>query len=99
MALPMKAMKGMKGMKTMKKSKIARGVMARSLVFRGRREKTVGGLKKDALVKNKAGKVVSKRASQMAKRRYATSGLKKWIEAVKSARKALNITGFVAVNG
>merc|ERR1719476_225879 len=99
MALPMKAMKGMKGMKTMKKSKIARGKMARSLVFRGRREKTVGGLKKDALIKNKRGKIVSRIASAAAKKQYVSSGLKKWIEAVKSARKALNITGFVTVNG
>merc|ERR1712083_986161 len=104
MALPKKSMKGiktMKGMKSMKarKSKIARGIMAKSLVLKGKRVKTSGGLTKDALIKNKAGKVVSKKKSSLAKRRYATSALKKWNVACKAARKALNITGFVAVNG
>merc|ERR1711920_1144470 len=83
----------------MGKSKIARGVLAKSLVFRGRREKTVGGITKDGLIKNKRGKVVSRKRSSLAKRLWASSSLKKWIDAVKSARKALNITGFVTVNG
>merc|ERR1712083_436158 len=104
MALPKKSMKGIKtwaGRRSMKarKSKIARGIMAKSLVLKGKRVKTSGGLTKDALIKNKNGKVVSKKKSSLAKRRWATSALKRWIEAVKVARKALNITGFVAVNG
>merc|ERR1711920_1134133 len=97
-ALPMKSMKGMKS-RTTRKSKIARGIMAKSLVLKGQRTKTVGGLTKDALMKNKRGKVVSKKKSSLAKRLWATSALKKWVEAVKVARKALSITGFVAVNG
>merc|ERR1719512_548300 len=94
------AMKGMKAMKAMKvkKSKIARGKMARSVVFRGFKEKTVGGLTKDQLTRNKGGKVVSKARSAHAKKRYA-SGLKKWIDAVQLARKQLGITGFCSVNG
>merc|ERR1719436_1606083 len=94
----MKTMKGMKSMKA-RKSKIARGIMAKSLVLKGQRVKTSGGLTKDALIKNRSGKVVSKKKSSLAKRRWATSALKKWCEAVKAARKALSITGFVAVNG
>merc|ERR1712187_892586 len=94
----MKAMKAMKAMKV-KKSKIARGRMARSVVFRGTKEKTGGGLTKDQLTKNKGGKIVSKAASARGKKRYAGSALKKWIEAVTSARKQLGITGFCAVNG
>merc|ERR1712238_319073 len=44
--------------KAMKVSKIGRGKLAKSLVFRGAREKTVGGLSKDKLTKNKDGRVV-----------------------------------------
>merc|ERR1740121_2073881 len=91
----MKTTKAMKG----KKSKIARGKRAKSLVFRGKREKTVGGLNKESLIKNSLGKVVAKSKSALAKRRYANSAFKKWIEAVRAARKALNVTGFLAVNG
>merc|ERR1711879_502217 len=96
-----KTMKTTKGATSMKarRSKIARGIMAKSLVLKGRREKTVGGLTKDKLMKNKNGKVVSKKKSNLARRCYATSSLKKWNDACKAARKALNVTGFVAVNG
>merc|ERR1719272_2317632 len=87
-------------MKKVKKvSKIVRGKRAKSSVFSGRKEKTVGGLTKETLAKNSYGKVVSKKASARAKKNYATSGLKKWIDAVKKARKELKITGFCAVNG
>merc|ERR1712045_670851 len=94
-----KAMKAMKAMKVKKVSKIARGKRARALVFRGSKEKTVGGLTKNTLVKNSAGRIVSKAASARAKKNYAQSGLKKWIDAVKLARKELGVTGFCAVNG
>merc|ERR1719237_1287474 len=93
------AMKGMKAMKARVASKIARGKRGKAAVFRGTRVKTSGGLTKDALIKNKAGKVVSKKKSSLGKRQYANSALKKWNVACKAARKALNITGFVAVNG
>merc|ERR1719493_293502 len=88
----------MKAMKV-KKSKIARGKMARSVVFRGSKEKTVGGLTKDQLTRNKSGKIVSKAASARGRKNYAGSALKKWVDAVQLARKQLNITGFCAVNG
>merc|ERR1712007_15160 len=65
------AMKTMKAKKVKKVSKIAKGKMARSVVFRGLREKTVGGLKKDGLKKNKGGKVVSKKSSVAASKRFA----------------------------
>merc|ERR1719336_2651680 len=86
-------------MKAMKTSKIAHGKMAKSLVFNGRREKTGGGLTKDTLIKNKAGKIVSKSKSARGKNNWANSALKRWIDAVKQARKELKITGFCAVNG
>merc|ERR1712228_78069 len=95
----MKVMKAMKAMKAMKVSKIARGKRARSKVFSGLKEKTAGGLTKEQLMKNKNGKVVNKAASARAKKRYASSGFGKWVEAVKAARKQLGIVGFCAVNG
>eukprot|EP00405_Crypthecodinium_cohnii_P002889 CAMPEP_0194750482 /NCGR_PEP_ID=MMETSP0323_2-20130528/4543_1 /TAXON_ID=2866 ORGANISM="Crypthecodinium cohnii, Strain Seligo" /NCGR_SAMPLE_ID=MMETSP0323_2 /ASSEMBLY_ACC=CAM_ASM_000346 /LENGTH=125 /DNA_ID=CAMNT_0039666247 /DNA_START=118 /DNA_END=495 /DNA_ORIENTATION=+ len=109
----MKAMKAMKTMKTMKAasgmkkamkkamkvSVIAKGPLAKSRVFKGKKEKTVGGLTKDKLTKNKFGKVVSKSASARAKKNFANSKLKSWGLAVKAARKALGITGFVPIGG
>merc|ERR1740123_500200 len=81
----------MKAKKAMKVSKFARGKMARVVVFRGSKEKTGGGMTKDQLVKSKSGKIVSKAASARAKKAYATSPLKKWMEALKAARKQLNV--------
>merc|ERR1712118_316172 len=95
----MKAMAAMKAMKAMKKkavSKIAKGKMARAVVFRGNKEKTYTGMTKSDLIKNKNGKIVSKKASALAKKRYATS-VKGWIVAVQKARKALGVRGFVAI--
>ena len=57
-------------MKAKKVNKIARGRMARSLIFRGSQEKTVGGLTKDTLMKNSNGKIVSKASSARAPRRF-----------------------------
>merc|ERR1711985_137074 len=99
MAKAMKAMTAMKAMRAMKKkavSKIAKGKMARAVVFRGTKEKTYTGLTKGDLIKNKQGKIVSKKASALAKKRYATS-VKGWIVAVQKARKALGVKGFVAI--
>merc|ERR1719498_1006106 len=88
----------MNSMKGGKKSVVARGRGAKARVFKGKKTKTVGGLTKGDLKKNKAGKVVSKAASDAAKKRYAKT-LKPWADAVKAARKALGLTGFVAVKG
>merc|ERR1711981_30263 len=94
----MKAMAAMKAMKAMKKkaiSKIAKGKMAKSVVFRGSKAKTTGGLTKTDLVQNKRGKIVSKKSSANGKKQYAN--IKGWTAAVQKARKALNVKGFVAV--
>ena len=95
----MKAMAAMKAMRAMKKkavSKIAKGKRARAVVFRGNKEKTYTGLTKGDLMKNSKGKIVSKKASAAAKKRYVT-GLKGWIVAVQKARKTLGLKGFVAI--
>merc|ERR1712115_77546 len=93
--------KGMK--KSMKKakvvSKIAKGKMAKALVFRGKKEKTSGGISASQLIKSKSGKIVSKKMSANSKKRYASSGLKKWADACKLARKQLGIKGFTPVGG
>merc|ERR1719275_589230 len=59
----------MKAKKAMKVSMIARGKMARAVVFRGSKEKTGGGMTKDKLVKNRNGRIVSKAASARAKKK------------------------------
>merc|ERR1719492_460094 len=103
MKVAMKAMKSMKAMKKAMKVKptstIARGKLAKALVFRGSKQKTTGGLTMDTLTKNKTGRIVSKAKSARAKKNWANSALKRWIDAVKQARKALGIKGFCAVNG
>merc|ERR1719473_601218 len=89
----MKAMAAMKAMRAMKKktvSKIAKGRLAKVLVFRGSKVKTVGGMTAASLTKNKHGKVVSKKKSALSKKSL-------WIAAVTKARKALGLKGFVAI--
>merc|ERR1719264_1179881 len=95
----MKAMKAMKVMKAKRVSVIAKGKMARAAVFSGRKVKTQTGLTKASLIKNKDGKIVSKARSANAKKNFNSSGAKPWCDAVKAARKALNLTGFVAIGG
>ena len=94
----MKAMAAMKAMRAMKKkavSKIAKGSHAKSVVFRGTKEKTVGGMTKSDLTKNKNGRIVSKKQSANGKKAYAH--IKGWTVAVQKARKALGVKGFVAI--
>ena len=89
----MKAMAAMKAMRAMKKkavSKIAKGKLAKLVVFRGTKAKTSSGLSKTDLIKNKNGKIVSKKASAAKKNNP-------WIVAVKKARAALKIKGFSAI--
>merc|ERR1712013_825742 len=73
-------------------SKIAKGKRAKYAVFVGRKEKTVGGIKKNDLMKNKNGKIVTKKSSALGKKN-------KFMNAVIAARKALGIKGFQAVGG
>merc|ERR1719350_2592032 len=88
------AMKAMKSMKVKRMSTIARGKLAKALVFRGSKQKTSGGLTKDTLTKNKTGRIVSKSKSARGKKNWANSALKRWIDAVKQARKELKVAGF-----
>merc|ERR1711890_220339 len=83
----------------MKKSIIAKGKRGKSSVFRGTKVKTSGGLKKSDLKKNKAGKVVSRKASDAARKRKGFKKIVAWAAAFKQARRALGIKGFVACGG
>merc|ERR1712151_231321 len=90
---------GMKVMKKKKVSIIAKGKMAKSLVLRGSKTKTVGGLTASSLMKNKSGKVVSKAASARSKKAFKGSKLEAWGKACVQARKQLNLKGFVPFGG
>ena len=67
-------------------------------VFSGRKEKTYTGLTKSDLQRNSYNRIVSKRRSAIAKKRYQGSRFQQWIKAAAAARKELNLSGFVAVN-
>merc|ERR550537_1410007 len=85
-------------MKAMKRvSMIAKGKRARAVVFRGTKAKTATGLTKGDLMRNSYGKIVSKKASASGKKRYGN--IRGWIQSLSKARKALNLKGFVPVNG
>lgn len=81
-----------KARKVKRVSKIAKGRMAKVMVFKGKKEKTVGGMTKASLIKNKSGRVVSKKQSLQAKKKLGG-----WLAAVAKARSELKIKGFVAI--
>jgi len=85
----MKVMKVMKALK--KKSKVG----SKSQVLSGKRLRTKGGIKADDLMKNKEGKVVSKKRNAIGLKAYAN--LAAWVDACKQARNELGLKGFVAV--
>ena len=89
--------KSRKMKKRVSKVQKGRGRMAR--VFAGKKEKTGGGLRKQDLVRNKRGKVVSKKQSAASKNSKGGKILAKWGKATKQQRKNLKITGFCPVGG
>ena len=89
----MKVMKKKAVMKAMKRRRAMKKIsarLARRHAFAGKIAKTKTGLKKSDLVKNKHGRVVSKKQSARGK-------TNKWIIAVKAARAALKVKGFCAI--
>merc|ERR1719203_2327969 len=98
----MKAMKAMKAMKVMKKKKvsvIAKGKLAKSMVLRGSKAKTSGGLTASGLMRSKTGRVVSKARSATSKKAFKGSKIEAWAKACSQARKQLNLKGFVPFGG
>merc|ERR1712178_398829 len=87
----MKAMAAMKAMKAMKKKPIS-ARLAKRYAFAGKISKTATGLTKSDLVKNKTGKIVSKKKAALAKAHFGC-----WLAAVAKARKALDIKGFAVI--
>ena len=87
-----KAKKPRKKRKTKRVSKIARGRLAKSQVFKGRKAKTASGMTKKDITRNKHGKYVSVKKSRRGKRNA-------WMKAVMKARSALKVKGFCAVGG
>ena len=68
----------------------------RRQVWAGTRQKTnASGHTKSLLMKNKAGKIVTKKSHAAGKRAF--KNIRGWTQAVSKARKALGITGFCAV--
>merc|ERR1719394_2226967 len=96
MSMKMMSMKmGMKKMMAMKKkmSKVGK----KHAVLKGTKAKTTGGLSAKDLKKNKMGKVVSKKKSELGKKAYKR--ISGWSAAFKKARAALGIKGFVPAGG
>ena len=85
----MKAMAAMKAMKAMKKKPIS-AKLARRHAFAGKLAVTKTGLTKSDLVKNKSGRVVSKKLS-------AHGEANAWMTAVTKARAALKTKGYSSV--
>ena len=92
----MAATTAMKTMKAKRVSVIAKGKLAKAVVFRGSKEKTSTGLKKADLMKTKTGKIVTKK-QHAAGNEKGYENIKGWISAVQKARKALGVNGFQAV--
>merc|ERR1711881_606175 len=82
--------------KRAKKAKKVSKVGKKWQVWKGTRERTAGGLTKKDLRKSKSGKIVSKKQSNLARKRMRKGGISRWLKAVMAARKALKLTGFVA---
>merc|ERR1719229_1332701 len=68
---------------------------AKRLVFLGKKAKTNTGLFKRDLIRNKRGKVVSKRKSAIGLRRYHENHIDLWTEAMMEARADQDCSGMV----
>merc|ERR1711862_912979 len=99
----MSAMKAMKAMKMAKKPsamKMRKMAMKKSVigkrrgVWSGAKVKTASGLKKSDFKKNRAGKIVSRKASEATKKKKGYKKVLAWAAAFKAARKQLGIKGF-----
>ena len=64
---------------------------SKAQVFRGTRQKSMSGFTKDMLMKNKNGKIVTKKQHAAGKRAF--KNIRGWTAAVSKARKALGHRG------
>merc|ERR1719352_1648998 len=95
MKMAMKANMGMKRKMAIKKSVIGK----RRSVWSGAKHHTGSGLTKADLKKNKAGKIVSRKASARSAKSKGAKVISAWGKAPKQARKQLGIKGFCPVGG
>jgi hypothetical protein len=93
----MKAKKSSMKKRSMRKKRVS-VVGKRVSVFHGTKHHTASGLSKSDFKKNKDGRIVSKKKSDLAKRRFSKT-IGKWAVATKNARRQLGIRGFQAVGG
>lgn len=96
----MKAMKTAmkaKTMKTKRVSKVAKGKRAKVVVFKGNKEKTASGIAKKDLMKNKTGKIVTKKSHAAGVKAY--SQISAWNRVCQKARQELGIKGFCPIGG
>eukprot|EP00928_Gymnodinium_smaydae_P062847 TRINITY_DN46601_c0_g1_i1.p1 TRINITY_DN46601_c0_g1~~TRINITY_DN46601_c0_g1_i1.p1 ORF type:complete len:194 (-),score=47.85 TRINITY_DN46601_c0_g1_i1:203-784(-) len=68
---------------------------AKRLVFIGKKVKTTSGLTKDDLVRNRRGKVVSKKRQTNGNRRFVLNHLDLWVQSFLQVRAQKGLTGFV----
>ncbi|CAD7974590.1 unnamed protein product [Amoebophrya sp. A120] len=78
-------------------SKVAYGKYGKSIVKKGHKKQTGGGLVAADLSRNKKGKVVQASRSILAKE--TQTHIASWAKATKQAKRALGLTGFVPVGG
>jgi len=67
------------------------------LVFNGEKQRTTSGLKKKDLMKNKQGRIVSKKRHNWGKKMFKANRLENWTAALMAYRQERGITGFVKV--
>merc|ERR1712113_1002056 len=77
------------------KSNIAKGSRMRASVWLGHKAKTKSGHKKADFMKNKAGKIVTKKQHTAGKKNY--KHIKGWTVACQAAKKELKLKGFVII--
>merc|ERR1719362_263570 len=65
------------------------------LVWKGERQKTGGGVKREDLIKSKLGKIVTKRQSNFGQRAFKANGLDQWVHCMLAARKDMGVTSFL----
>lgn len=95
MTPPKSFLKAMKAAKALKKNKVTK-TGTKWQVLKGVKVKTKGGMRASDLMKNKNGKVVSKKKHLQGRSAY-DKHLAKWVGACSKARTELNLKGFVAV--
>lgn len=74
-------------------------VGSRAQVWHGTKAKTRGGLTRADLKKNKAGKLVGRKASAAGLHSAGYRKIREWANAVHKARRSIGAKGFVPVGG